>query len=169
MEKLISTMFIAGALLAPGAALADSSTSKNHVSAGVHDQYNSSFYVGGAFGITNDIAIGFHHNNAFDGFTRAEVQFHGEDRNYLLAGVSNYSLYSQDKTGFYGGLAINARFNNEFAVVVGATYDTALSGFFSFSAKAQYQMATRFFVEAGYKINTNGMDDEALFGIGIRF
>lgn len=169
MVKVTLNVLATAALLVSVSALAEGDVSRNYISAGVHDQYDSSAYIEGAVGVGSDLAVGVHYNNAFDGFIKAEVQLHDHSGSYWLAGISNYKLLDVSKNGFYAGLMLNLPYTDDFSVLAGATYDTGMSGFFSLSAKGRYTVSGKAFVEAGYKLNTSGMDNELLFGVGVRF
>lgn len=162
MKKTLITTTLLSALAASASAHADS-----YVGLAIHDFYDSNLSLSAGTTLNDKISVHGQYIDALDYVLRATGEYELQDSFFALAGISRYK-----GTGSSTGAIIGAgyRFNVEgIPINIKASYDSALDGFFSVQAGVRYDFNNKLAVEAGYRVNTNSIENEFSFGVRLAF
>lgn len=164
MRKLILAAAITSAFAFSSSANADGS----YASIAIYDFYNSDISIKAGTTLNDKISIHGQYIDALDYVLRATGEYELQDNFFALAGVSHYDSGFSDDSGVIIGAGY--RFNVEgIPLNVKASYDSAIDGFFSVEASARYNFTDKLSVEAGYRVNTNSVNNEFGFGVRLAF
>lgn len=161
----MKSLIIPAAIVSAIAFAAPAQATGSYAGVGLYDFYNSDISLSAGTSLNDKVSVHGQYIDGLDFVLRATAEYRLEDGFYALGGVSRYNGAFDNKSGAILGAGYRTHLDR-FPINITANYDTALDGFFSVAATAQYQVNNKLAVQAGYRVNSNDIDNE--FGLGIR-
>lgn len=163
MKKLILAAAITSAV-----AVSSTANAGSYAGLSIYDFYNSDLSLTAGTSLNDKVSIHGQYIDALDFVLRARAEYELQDSFYALAGASYYDNGFSNDSGIVVGAGY--RFNYEgIPFNIKASYDSALDGFFSVEGTVRYNFTNKLAVEAGYRVNTNSINNEFGFGVRLAF